>query len=45
MRYSDDSSVCLAAFHAGALLPDGGNIMVKILKGLALFPAENRNGI
>jgi hypothetical protein len=29
-RYSDDSGICISAFHAGSLLPEGGNFMVKI---------------
>jgi hypothetical protein len=31
--YSDDSSLCLAAFHAGVITPDGGDFMVKLKKG------------
>jgi len=32
--YSDDSAICLAAFHAGALDPIGGNFVVIIEKPL-----------
>jgi len=44
-RYSDDSVLCLSAYHAGSLLPEGGNFMVKLNKGLTKYESENRNGI
>lgn len=34
LKYSSDSAICLAAFHAGSLSPEGGDFMVKINKGL-----------
>lgn len=45
MRYSDDSGLCLAAFHSGTLSPEGGNFLIKISKGISDFTGDQRNGI
>jgi hypothetical protein len=34
LHYSEDSAICLAAFHSGAIKPEGGDFMIKIGKGL-----------
>ena len=33
-NYSEDSPICKAAFHSGALTSDGGTLKMKIEKGL-----------
>jgi hypothetical protein len=44
--YSDDSSVCSAAAHAGVInLNRGGTFEVQILDGRTQYNASNRNGI
>ena len=44
--YSDDSSVCTAAIHAGAIqAATGGTITVTIADGLSEYPSSARNGI
>lgn len=45
LEYSDDSSICLSAFHGGSLDPDGGDFMVKVDKPVATYESENRNGV
>lgn len=44
-RYSDDSALCLAAYHGGALLPDGGNFMIELKRGLLNYEGSTENGI
>ena len=44
--YTDDSSVCTAAVHAGKItLAGGGTATFEIRPGAATYPASNRNGI
>ena len=44
--YSDDSSVCTAAVHAGAITVDGGGtVTIKIRSGQAGYVGTERNGI
>jgi hypothetical protein len=44
--YSDDSSVCTAAIHAGALNASmGGVVNVTIAPGQAEYPASTANGV
>ena len=44
--YHLDSSLCLAAIHAGALLDaDGGNFSLTILEGADSFTGVERNGV
>jgi hypothetical protein len=44
--YTDDSSICLAAVHAGALtLTEGGAVVVENAAGLDAYVGTTRNGI
>lgn len=44
--YTDDSSVCTAAVHAGAItLEDGGEVTVEIRPGEEEYEASEQNGI
>ena len=44
--YTDDSSVCTAAVHAGAITPDGGGtVTIRIRPGRAGYVGTARNGI
>ena len=43
--YSDDSSICSAAIHAGVLTAAGGNVVVTVAPGQAAYPAVTANGI
>lgn len=43
--YSDDSYVCTAAIHAGALTSAGGVTTVQIAAGLSSYPASTQNGV
>ena len=43
--YSDDSSVCSAAIHAGVITTAGGTVNVTIAPGLDGYPASTANGI
>jgi hypothetical protein len=43
--YTDDSSLCRAALHAGRVTPDGGTITVMRGDGRALFVGSTRNGV
>lgn len=44
--YSDDSSVCGAAVHAGAItLDEGGEVEIEIRAGLEAYEGSIRNGI
>jgi hypothetical protein len=44
--YTDDSSVCTAAVHAGAITATaGGDIVVEILPGQSSYTGSTRNGI
>jgi hypothetical protein len=44
--YTDDSSVCTAAVHAGLItLAEGGTVAIKILPGLDAYVGSTRNGV
>lgn len=44
--YTDDSSICTAAIHAGAATAaEGGLVLVSYLPGQSSYPASQRNGI
>jgi LCCL domain len=44
--YTDDSSVCTAAVHAGAItVEEGGTVVVEIRPGEEEYEASSRNGI
>lgn len=44
--YTDDSSICTAAVHAGAITrADGGNVTIEIRPGQSSYGATTRNGI
>jgi hypothetical protein len=44
--YTDDSSICTAAVHAGLITPTaGGSVVIEIIPGLASYAASVRNGI
>lgn len=44
--YTTDSSVCAAGIHAGVIPADkGGNVVVKVVKGLDSYATSERNGL
>ena len=44
--YTDDSSICVAAVHAGLISSrDGGTVVVEILTGRPAYPASERHGV
>ncbi|XP_077307220.1 uncharacterized protein LOC143927143 [Lithobates pipiens] len=43
--YTDDSSICKAAIHAGILENDGGLVAVKKIPGQNSYSGSSRNGI
>ncbi len=44
--YTDDSSVCTAAVHAGAItVEDGGEVTIEIAPGEDSYEASEQNGI
>jgi len=44
--YTDDSSICTAAVHAGEIsLADGGQVMIEIRPGQGVYTSSTRNGI
>lgn len=43
--YTADSSICLAALHAGAIPITGGNISVNLSGRLEAFPGTAQNGV
>jgi LCCL domain len=44
--YTDDSSVCTAALHTGAItIADGGTVTIEIRPGQASYTASTRNGV
>jgi hypothetical protein len=44
--YTDDSSVCTAAVHAGLIaLATGGNVTIEIRPGASTYTGSTRNGI
>jgi hypothetical protein len=45
LPYTDDSAVCVAAIHAGALTAAGGTTTIAIVPGQDSYPAGSANGI
>lgn len=44
--YTDDSSVCTAAVHAGSItVAHGGRVFVAVRPGRASYPSSTRNGV
>ena len=44
--YTDDSSVCAAAVHAGAITKaTGGRVNIEMLTGLPSYSASTRHGV
>lgn len=43
--YTDDSSVCTAAVHAGVITTAGGPVTVEIRKGQSSYEGVERNGV
>ena len=44
--YTTDSSVCMAAIHAGVIAADkGGTVKVTVVKGLDKYAGGERNGV
>lgn len=43
--YTDDSSVCRAAIHAGAIAPDGGWATIEVRPGASSYQGSTRNGL
>lgn len=43
--YADDSPVCLAGVHAGAITPAGGTMVVEIAAGLRNYFGTTSNGV
>jgi len=44
--YTDDSSVCSAAVHAGLITPrDGGRVTVRMISGQGAYTGSTRNGV
>jgi hypothetical protein len=43
--YSDDSSICAAAIHAGLIPASGGPVMIEIAPGMPAYIATTQNGV
>lgn len=43
--YTDDSNICRAAVHAGAIGPSGGEVLLRILPGRTSYDGSRHNGI
>lgn len=43
--YTDDSSICSAAVHAGAITREGGTFTIEIVEGQASYDGTERNGV
>jgi hypothetical protein len=44
--YSDDSSVCTAGVHAGAItFGEGGRVVIEIRPGQSSYSSSSRNGV
>ena len=43
--YTDDSDLCRAALHAGAIGPEGGPVTVVRSDGRPLYVGSSRNGV
>ncbi|XHF22388.1 LCCL domain-containing protein [Corallococcus interemptor] len=43
--YTDDSNVCVAAVHAGAISTAGGTVVITIQPGQSSYAGTTRNGV
>src|SRR6185369_5744025 len=43
--YTDDSSLCRAAVHAGIIPATGGAVRVRVVPGRQSYPGATRNGV
>ena len=43
--YTDDSPICVAALHTGAISHDGGTVMIEIQPGQAEYKGTQRNSV
>jgi hypothetical protein len=43
--YTDDSALCRAAVHAGAITASGGSIQATVKPGLSSYTGSTRNGV
>jgi len=44
--YTDDSSICTAAVHAGVItFRDGGDVAIQVMPGLDKYQGSSRNGV
>jgi hypothetical protein len=43
--YTDDSSICFAGVHAGAITDAGGPVTIEIRPGLPMYIGSLRNGV
>lgn len=43
--YTDDSGICAAAVHAGAISRSGGTVTIEILAGQSSYTASSQNGV
>lgn len=43
--YTDDSSICTAALHAGVIGSDGGTVKLRSTPGRDTYPPSTRNGV
>lgn len=43
--YTDDSSICRAAVHAGVIGSNGGEVYLQILPGRTAYGGSRRNGV
>lgn len=43
--YRDQSSICRAALHAGAVRPEGGVVTLRMTGGRLFYPGSTRNGV
>jgi hypothetical protein len=43
--YTDDSSLCVAAVHAGRITTSGGRITAMISGGRSSYTGSTRNGV
>jgi hypothetical protein len=43
--YTTDSSLCMAAIHAGVIKAEGGDVKVTIKAGMGEYKGSDRNGV
>lgn len=43
--YTDDSTICRAAVHAGVISGSGGSVRIRILPGMQSYAGTQRNGV